>query len=90
VIASALNVRILLLYMNWKPSQVVIFKLGLYFVALTYFSVGVYCFYTNYSFTFNILPSFDKQCKYFVLLFVFTAFDFSCRLIKTMSNFDYT
>ncbi len=70
--------------------QVIILKISFCLSALTYFSVGVYCFYTNYSFSFNIIKSFDKQCRYFVLLFVFAAFDLSCRFVKTMTNFDYT
>jgi hypothetical protein len=89
-VTKILNLRILLLYMKWQRLEVIIYKIVLKITALTYFSVGVYCFYTNYSFTFNILKKFDQQCRYFVVLFTFAAFDFCGRLIKQMGSFDYT
>ena len=54
IVSSGMILRMLLLYMKWKPWQVILFKLGLFSVALLYFGIGVYCFYTKYSFTFNI------------------------------------
>ena len=90
VVTKTLNVKIILLYMKWGRTQLIIYKIVLNIMALCYFSVGVYCFFTNYSFTFNILKKFDQQCRYFVVLFTFSAFDLCCRLIKLMSVFDYT
>lgn len=74
ILSISSNVRVLLLYMQWKKWKVIVYKLALFISAFTYFSFGVYCSYVNYSFTFNILKSFDKLVKYFVILFVFTQF----------------
>lgn len=90
VISYGISVRMLLLHMKWVKWRVLTYKLSLFFSALTYFGIGIYCFYTNYSFTFNILKFFDKQCRYFVLLYVFASFELLCKLVKTMGNFDYT
>lgn len=89
-LSKFLNFRLLLLFMKWNRNQVIAFKVGLFIMALTYLNVGVYCIYTNYSFTYNILKAFDQQCKYFVLLFTFAGFEFMANMIRTMSGFDYS
>jgi hypothetical protein len=85
-----LNIRVLLLHMLWSRNLVIVYKIGLQLMALVYFFFGVYWVYINYSFTYNMLGKFDRQCRHFVILFAFAAFDFCCMLLKAMGNFDYT
>jgi hypothetical protein len=85
-----LNIRMFILYMKWKRIHVISYKIMLNLMALMYFSAGVYCFYTNYNFTFKILKKFNQQCRYFVLLTTFAAFDSCYQMITMMSIFDYT
>lgn len=87
ILTTGSNLRVLLLHMQWKKWKVILYKISLFISALTYFSFGVYCFYVNYSFTFNILKAFDKLVKYFVILVVFTAFLPKWKINKNNEQF---
>lgn len=89
-LTKMLNIRILILYMKWKRIHVISYKIMLNLMALMYFSAGVYCSYQNYNFAFKSLKIFNQQCRYFVLLTTFAAFDSCYQLVTMMGTFDYT
>jgi hypothetical protein len=79
-----------LLYAGWKKWQVIVYKIAISIMALSYFCMGIYCFYTNFSFTYHLYIPFDKRGKYFITLFILGLFELSCEMVRVFSHFDYT
>ncbi len=55
--------RMALLYAGWKKWQVIVYKIAISIMALSYFCMGIYCFYTNFSFTYHLYIPLDKRAN---------------------------
>ena len=86
----ATMVRVLLVCMDWKKWQLIVFKLHLMINCLMFFASGVYFIYADFTYTNHKLKAFDDKVHDFMVLFIFSMFGWLYEFYSKTTDLDHT
>ena len=82
--------RVILIYSDWKPVQVIAYKICLMIGAISFFSIGIFYTVTSAQFTNGRAPEADLKIKEIIFLFIFAGFTYFSEMFDKLDNIDGT
>lgn len=82
--------RVMMVYCNWRPSQVILYKISLILGAVSFFSIGIYYTVAEVNFTKGENTSIDKIIKDIIFLYIFAGFEMFNEIFSKVDDIDGT
>lgn len=79
-----------MVYCNWRPSQVILYKISLILGAVSFFSIGIYYTVAEVNFTKGENTSIDKIIKDIIFLYIFAGFEMFNEIFSKVDDIDGT
>lgn len=82
--------RVMMVYCNWKPSQVILYKICLILGAVSFFGLGIYYTMRDVEFTGGANQQIDKIINDIIFLYIFAGFEMFNEIFSKVDDIDGT
>ena len=82
--------RVMMVYCDWKPCQVIVYKISLMLGAISFFGIGIFYTVMDVGFTNGENHKIDKLIKDIIFLYIFAGFELFNEIFSKVDDIDGT